>query len=483
MRKARCGAAGARARGRGVLLAILAVVSIAAIGRPATGASGSTSAQPNVLILLADDLGVDALGIYGEGSGTAPTPNLDALAASGLLFRNAYSNPICSPTRALLMTGRYGFRTGVQYLTPEEGGGAVLSPTEFTLANAVAAGAPSTPMALLGKGHLWNGSNGGVLGPNLFGWPLYAGSLLPVEYGHFDWFKVTNGVTTRVTQYAESNLVDDAVAWIPQQSAPWLLVVSLNLPHGAMHAPPDPLHGYTLPVAQGEYCPDEQKTLCYKAMVEAMDTEIGRLLAVVPPNTEIIFTADNGTPGIVTQAPFNPQHAKKTLFEGGINVPMIVSGPSVANPGTETPALVNVVDLWPTALEMMGVDVQSVLPPNTTIDGLSMVPVLNGIAADLPRGYQFAEMFHPRAHTADGYAIRGARYKLIVRRNGAEELYDLVDDPFESTNLLSAGLEEWSQRKAYARLTRQLASLLGRARPKLRPISLRVPTQGVEPAD
>ena len=461
--------------------AVAATIFPLVAGEASTTFARGEATQPNVLVLVADDMGVDTLDMYEEGSDPARTPNLAALAASGLMFRNAYANPVCSPTRALLMTGRYGFRTGVQYLTPPFVYGhsplfgqlaglrlyngfrpyeVSLRQSEFMLGEALAAGAPGTPRAYFGKGHLWNGSNGGLRGPNRAGWPLYAGALNPIEKRHTDWFKVTNGQVAFTHQYADSNLVDDAVAWIAQHSSPWFLLLMLNLPHGMMHAPPDPLHNYSLTTGQGKLCPPSERKECYRAMIEAMDTEIGRLLSTVPANTEIIFVADNGTPGFVTKPPFNPQHGKATLYEGGVNVPLIVSGPSVANPGTETQALVNVVDLWPTALELAGVDVGAVLPAGTTIDGLSLVPILDGSATELARGYQFAEMFHHDGQDpSDGYAIRNAQYKLIVRPSGLEELYDLAADPFEAVDLLPSLTP--TEQAAYDALSSQLAALLG----------------------
>ena len=135
-----------------------------------------------------------------------------------------------------------------------------------------------------------------------------------------------------------------AVAFIETQQAtetPWFCWVAFNAPHTPFHNPPEELHSYgPNPLGSGN-------RTAYEATLEALDTELGRLLAFVDlANTNVILIGDNGTPGQVVQAPFARGHAKGSLYEGGIHVPMVVSGPHVAlAPGTESPRMVNAVDL------------------------------------------------------------------------------------------------------------------------------------------
>ncbi len=118
----------------------------------------------NVLILVADDLGVNLVGAYAKGADPAPTPNIDALAARGVLFRRAWSNPLCSPTRATIQTGRYSFRTGIGWLIPVLHKGPALDPSKMTLPDLLGSRA-GYATAAFGKWHLGNRSNGGMLSP------------------------------------------------------------------------------------------------------------------------------------------------------------------------------------------------------------------------------------------------------------------------------------------------------------------------------
>ena len=142
--------------------------------------------------------------------------------------------------------------------------------------------------------------------------------------------------------------------------------VAFNAPHTPFHIPPTNLHSYGANPATN--------LLKYRAAVEAMDTEIGRLLlSVNAATTDIIFIGDNGTPGQVIQAPYDAAHAKDTLYEGGIRVPLIIKGPSVVSGGRTSNALVHAVDLFSTMLELAGVP----LPTTVTLDSKSLIPILS----------------------------------------------------------------------------------------------------------
>lgn len=409
----------------------------------------------NVLFLVADDLGVDQLACYGEGTTTAPTPTVDSLAAGGVLFRNAWAHPLCSPTRASFHTGRHPFRTGVGTVIGGAGS-AVLQPVETTLPELL--GGTSYANALIGKWHLGTTGIGGNSAPNVAGWSHFAGALQGAIPSYYSWSRVVNGVAATSTRYATSQNVDDALAWIAAQNGPWLCAVTFNAPHTPYQAPPANLHTQNLVGLD----PTTNPRPFYRAMVEAMDTEIARLLAglgAARSRTNIVFLGDNGTPSAIVQAPFVRTHAKASPYEGGINVPLIVSGPIVASPGRESAALVESVDLFATLASLCGVDAASAVPAGTILDARSFAGLLSDPSAMAPRTTAFSEQFSGSSEDA---CVRDAQHKLIRRRSGGTEdveLYDLVADPFESRDLMSV-----ARTAAQQRAFEDLHAVLARAR-------------------
>ncbi|ETW93046.1 MAG: hypothetical protein ETSY1_40960 [Candidatus Entotheonella factor] len=422
--------------------------------------------RQNVLLILADDLGVDILEVYGEGNGFPVTPTLDRMANEGVLFRNAWATPKCSPTRATILTGRYGFRTGITGLVTSTDLEA-LSPDEILIPEVLSYRTQTHEPAMIGKWHLGNCLNGQRRGPNIAGFPHYAGSfanLLPSSgQSFFEWDKTLNGRTSRSHTYATTDSVNDAVDWIHQQNnQPWFLYLAFNAPHEPFQIPPhDLVSPSTLaqlpqdesgnPGPAGTLCEGNDRRFCYLAMVEAMDAEIGRLLASIPPEvmaqTTVIFVGDNGTPKAVTRAPFTSEHAKNTLYEGGVNVPLIVYGAGVENPNRESAALVNTTDLFATTLELAtGQTIAEFLPDYIVHDSMSIVPILKDVPDAAQRTYVYTELFHPtRTNVVRqfGYAIRNERYKLIrFTTQERDEFYDLDADPFEQNNLLLNPLDE-----------------------------------------
>jgi len=232
-----------------------------------------SQAQENILLIIADDFGVDSHGIYGIGSSTAPTPTIDGLATEGVRFLQAWSNPLCSPTRATLLTGRYSFRTGVGFPTSES---RQIGLHEFTLPQALSQLGYSS--AAIGKWHLSGDSNGGGYNPNLMGFDHYSGNLDGFVPDYYNWTKTVNGIDSTVTNYATTENVDDALDWISDQGeSPWFLWLAFNAAHSPFHAPPSDLH--SIDFDRNDLPRD---TLYYPAMIEAMDTEIGRLLSSIP---------------------------------------------------------------------------------------------------------------------------------------------------------------------------------------------------------
>lgn len=433
----------------------------------AGASSAPSSGNDNVLLLIADDMGVDHVAAYGEHPDPGLTPNIDQLAAEGVLFRNCWSNPWCSATRATIFTGRYSFRTGVGwYVNPWRDEYGLLF-GERTLPSAVASGSQGTyATALIGKWHLAGAAQGSIH-PNTAGWHHYRGQPNNLVNGqdYWDWERVLDGSPQWVHGYATTETVNDALQVIDALGdTPWFLGIGFHAPHAPLHAPPEELHDYEL---SGD--PNDTPFEHGKAMVQAMDTEIGRLLAGIDPEvrarTTVIFTADNGTTSHMTRQPFDPSHGKPTLFEGGINVPLIVAGGRVSAPGTECTALVNTTDLFLTICEITEV------PPlskhavaQRPLDSVSLLPYLSKPAQPSRREFAFAERFNPLhgkpPFKGQEHAIRNDRYKLIVDvKAGEESFYDLATDPFETVDLLDVGLGTEEQ-TAYEWLHAALAELL-----------------------
>ncbi|MBM3858785.1 MAG: hypothetical protein FJ395_03940 [Verrucomicrobia bacterium] len=434
-----------------------------AVERSSSKSINLQGAANNILLIILDDYGVDSSPLYNTNAAAVfpPTPNLTTLAQSGVIFQNAYVQPVCSPTRACLLTGRYGFRTGVGQVFGLTGG-TPLAASEFTLPEAFAANASlGYQCAQFGKWHLAAGQSS----PNIVGaWPLFKGPIMGAIPDYSNWQKVTcgTGVTTvqeAITNYAPTEMVNDALAWIAQRDAagqPWFAWVALNPPHTPLHKPPNDLHSYDWLPGTTQHI-NNYPRLYWHAMMEAVDTEIGRLLAGVDrAKTHVIFLGDNGTTSDVIQPPYVAERAKGTLYEGGIKVPMFISGPAVPNPGRTNTALVQAVDLFPTILELCGINVAATVPATTTIDGRSLLPLLRNETETTPR-YAYADLFGDSIASTDaGKALRNTQYKLIRFQSGTEAFYDLLADPAENSPLDLAGLTD-VQRANYYSLVLRLA--------------------------
>ena len=404
------------------------------------------AAPKNILLIIADDYGVDSSSLYNStNSGPLPpTPNITSLANSGVVFRNAYANPVCSPTRSCILTGQHGFRTGVGDIVDM---GTSLTTAAFTLPEAFTNGGVGHALAQFGKWHLASGPN---TPRTVGGWTNYAGNLVGAIANYTNWTKTVNGTSTAGnTNYATTDLVNDATNWISVRGTnAWFVWAAFNAPHTPFHTPPQNL------------CPSYPiNTLTnnrrkFEAMTEAMDTEMGRLLAAVDrTNTHIIFIGDNGTLGSVIAQPYSASRGKDTLYEGGIHVPLIISGPSVVSPNRTNTTPVNAVDLFSTILELAGTSASAAVPSGVKTDSQSLVPLLTGTNTIARRAY--SEVFGTNvAANVGGRALRDDRYKLIRFNNGMDEFYNLQTDPYELTNLFPAMTTE--QRAYYDRLQFQL---------------------------
>jgi arylsulfatase A-like enzyme len=377
---------------------------------------------PNILLIIADDMGRDATFGFSEGSLKPITPHINSIKNNGITFQNFWSYPTCSPTRASIITGKYGYRTGVKWA------GDVLPSTERSLQKYIKEETGSRyNSAVIGKWHL--SGNNSSLDRSAFGIDYYAGLMGGGLQNYFQW-NLTNDLGTNLQSgYSSKIFTDLAMDWVGAQDQPWFLWLAYNAPHTPFHKPPSIMHN------QGEltnYSEGMDPMPYYLAAIEAMDFQIGRLINGLTQeekdNTIILFMGDNGTPNEVGQSPYPDNAVKGSLYQGGINVPLFVSGKGVQRTGNDYNLLTS-TDLFSTIAQLAGVDSDEIH------DSKSFMNLLT--ADDGQRAFQYSEMESPNASK---WAISNGDYKLIVRANGAQELYDLVSDPYESENLIGAAL-------------------------------------------
>ncbi|MBC8127111.1 MAG: sulfatase-like hydrolase/transferase [Gloeobacteraceae cyanobacterium ES-bin-144] len=423
----------------------------------------------NILLLIVDDWGIDSSPIdnnatLNPGAAFTPMPNIEALAARGLRFTNAYAEPVCSPTRASILTGRHPFRHGVGH----PNGTGTLPTSELTLPEIFTSRAPIYQLASFGKWHLGGGANGPFANG---GWPEFRGILSGAVMNYYSWSKTINGITnpTNVTTYTTTDQVNDAISYInSHSSAPWFVWMGFNAPHDPFHNPPSSLQSYpAYPVdANGEITNPANRRSAYQAALQALDTEIGRLLANVDPaTTDIILLGDNGTPGQVIQTPFSGTHGKDTLYQGGVHVPFVIAGPSVPVCGTSS-RFVHCVDLFSTILDLAHINVATATASVSAIDSTSLLPVLKG--QDTASRSVVSERFGSGL-TGDGRALISADfpdYKLIAFGDPTittdvttYQMFDIATDPNELSPLTLPPATTVSYYSAYQALVAKDAAL------------------------
>lgn len=408
--------------------ALIAALSVAVL--PAFSDAGES---PNLLLIIADDMGLDASRCYSVGDQQARMPNIEAMCRTGLVFENAYSAPVCSPTRATIMTGRYGFRTGVGAAIPRNGGNG-LSADATSLFDVLAKTGYSAN--LIGKWHL-AGAGDELNHPAELGVPGFWGLFKGGVRDYSKWTAVADGVEVAVEEYATTAITNRAIDWIAARNAvqPWFLWLAYNAPHAPFHLPPVHLHG-------ADDLPDDEESVAnnrlpyYNAALEALDTEIGRLFLSIGPevrnNTVVMFIGDNGSPNQVTRGFYGEHAAKGTIYEGGTHVPFVVTGPGI-KPG-RTEGFVNTTDLFATIAGFAGAEAQAP-------DSHDFRPFLFGETGS--RDYIYVEHFsdeEPKRSDVFGWALREGDYKLVHAEGTERALYNLADDPREAVDLLADGL-------------------------------------------
>ena len=400
---------------------------------------GTTSDQPNILLIIADDQGLDASAQYTLSSDLPVTPTLNQLASQGIIFDNAWATPACTTTRSTMITGKYGVNSGVLDI------GDILPAGSVTLQQFLAQdeNTDNYQSAVIGKWHL-GGTAADASHPATVGIDYFAGTLRGAISDYTDWDLTVNGQTTGSTEYHSSAITDLAIDWIDDQAQPWFLWLAYVAPHTPFHLPPAELHTQTLSGTEADIAANPRAY--YLAAIEAMDTEIGRLLGTMTEaeldNTIILYIGDNGTPGRVVDRSVYGNGSKGSLTEGGLRVPMVVSGAGVSRQNVRETALINSSDFFATIANLAGSSVTAVE------DSQSFKDLLSNADAD-QRDYIYSDF---EADSVSGWAVRDGQYKLITTLDGQQQLYDLVNDPLETNNLIGGS-------SGYSTVVEQLAAV------------------------
>ncbi len=436
--------------------------------------------KPNVVFLLVDDMGWMDIGA--NGSTFYETPNIDKLASEGVRFTQAYAaSPICSPTRASILTGKNPARL---HLTQWIGGSGNpdyvrnLPLEEVLIPESMKEADYST--IFLGKWHLNNVAGEGKFWPDKQGFDIniaghHRGGLY-IKNKYFSPWDIPNIENGPDGEYMTDRLAQEAVNFIDGNAEnPFLLYLSFYSVHAPFSAPEERVEKYNkkkeaLGLTDEERFGEEHigdKTFTYRkqqdhptyaAMVESMDMAVGKVLDKIKEkgisdNTIIIFFSDNG--GLSTSegtptANTPLRTGKGWLYEGGIREPAIIKWPGQTKPGTVSDAVITSMDFYPTILEMIG----QPLRPNQHMDGKSLVPVLKGQAQQIHEATYFHYPHRSNQKGSPSSAIREGDYKLIVFFNENRlELYNLKEDIGETHNLaeelpeirdaLFSKLEKW----------------------------------------
>lgn len=374
------------------------------------------AARPNVLFIVADDLGYSDVGF--QGSPDIRTPNIDALAASGIVMRQGYSAAsICSPSRAGYMTGKYQQRFGHENNIP----GATLDPDiglpvgEVTLGDMFKNAGYVT--GVVGKWHLGAAPQ---YHPNVRGFDYFFGTLAtprayfaPMPGGANKLQR--NGVAAPLNGYLTDALAEDAVAFIERnRGRPFFLYMAFNAPHAPLQAPANYLSRY--PNLSGN-------RRVYAAMVSALDDGIGRILAKTESlgrPTVVVFISDNGG-ALGNGATNNPlRGAKGGTWEGGLRVPFVIRIPGMGHKVYPRPVVTR--DLMPTFAALVGTN------PPPGLDGVNLLPYLRGEKTGDPHAYLFWRMNGSTANAA-----RNRTLKTVQAGTGSRKTFNIETDMREKS--------------------------------------------------
>lgn len=388
--------------------------------------AGTPVEKPNIILILADDLG------YGDPScydGIHSTPHLDRMAAEGLRFTDFHSTAsVCSPTRASIMTGRYPHYDGLDtYISPVPGNTIGLDPENVTFPGLIKDVGYKT--ALFGKWHLGYEPKHNPLN---YGFETFHGFLSGhVDFhshydrlGAFDWWngreqKQEEGYTTHL-------ITDKSVNFIKENAdSPFFLMVA----HEAVHFP---LQGPTDPIQRGpDAKPHKPRNgkLVYKDMLQELDISVGKIMDVVKElnlekRTLVFFTSDNGPMPFSTAGPLKGK--KHSVYEGGHRVPTIAWWPETIKAGSVTDQLAISMDLMPSILELAGTSV----PEDHQLDSVSLVDFFKN-----QEPFDRKSLFWRRNGKQADRAMREGQWSLVIDKTDRVELYDLKADIGQQKNV------------------------------------------------
>jgi len=382
--------------------------------------------RPNILLIITDDQGKDASAQYQLSNDVPDTPALNRLASEGLVYDNFWATPSCTTTRAAVISGKHGVNNGV----PSTPGN--LDPVHDTIQEFLAADISTADYrsAVFGKWHI-AGREADLNHPASVGVPHYAGNFQGNLTSFYSWDLTTNGSTETVDGYHTTVITDLALDWIGEQTTPWFAWLAYSAPHSPFHLPPRDLHGRELSGTEEDI--DANTRDYFLASIEAFDAELGRLLDSLPQdvvdNTLIMVMGDNGSPRTVIDrsAYVAASHGKGSLYDGGINVPFVVSGAGVTRSNERETALVSLTDIFATIAESAGSTATQIYD-SISFRGTFTTP------ADTAREFLYTEYIDD---AIAGWAVRNDRYKLIQTEQHGSELYDLLTDPDEAIELLA----------------------------------------------
>lgn len=404
---------------------------------PVLNSRGET--RPNVILILADDMGLGDISLFNGGN--TDTPRLDALIKESAYFEKAYAgSAVCAPSRAALFTGRYPHRTGCVTLNPRKFPEMTrIRLDETTLADRFSENGYTT--GLIGKWHSGTGEN---YHPLKRGFHEFAG--FSESWDIKTYFNYRLDVQGEYRDYTDNYLTDDltdrAIDFVRRhQQKPFFLHLAHYAPHRPLSAPENLINKYT---EKGF----NEKTATIYAMIEMMDTGIGKLIDELDTlelreNTLIIFSSDNGPDPLPGERyNRNARGAKYTVYEGGIHVPFLMNWKGTIKP-ERRPEIIQFTDVFPTLMELCHLAPN---PPAKPLDGVSFAGLISSQfeASELPH-YRFWQWNRATPIYSHNAAIRENQWKLVrpfitpnipkADSSEASTLYDVDKDPSESQDL------------------------------------------------
>ncbi len=407
------------ARRSATLLAALLLVVVAHRSQAAD--------RPNVVLIMTDDQGWGD--VRSHGNEQIDTPTMDRLAASGARFDRFFACPMCAPTRASLLTGRWNLRSGVSWVSH---GKELLRLNEVTMADALASAGYAT--GCFGK---WHNGEYGPYHPNDRGFQEFLGFCRGAWENYFDAVIERNRKPVPTKGYITDVLTDGVLAFMEEnRERPFFCYVPYNAPHHPFQVPEKYFAKY---VDRGF----DEKTACVYGMVENIDDNLARILAKLDDleladDTIVIFTSDNGPwmPAVESKGPWKRRYnggmrgRKAEVDEGGVRVPFFIRWPGHIEPGTTVTQIAAPIDLFPSILDLCAVAMPRTLPQ----DGHSLVPLLRGETENWPDRTLFTHQNRlGETHMTPG-SVRTQQYRWVDRGEGYE-LYDMSADPGQTQNV------------------------------------------------